>query len=143
MRQLDARIEELNANLGVNSRELAEFERIAHECSAQIGEVTPERGTELDAETWQVRIRAMAAIDVLTRGGVSSSTLELICALDQSMRQSILTEIRTAVESGRDQAERKLLGWLDNLSPPLLRELEPLPNGGTHLPTLEPRSRGS
>ncbi|MGE3316617.1 MAG: hypothetical protein AB7O26_15985 [Planctomycetaceae bacterium] len=113
LRQLDRRIAELKRSRASNQRELREFETIERHCTELVGPVTPERQAALDAETWRTRIRAMAAIDVLTRGGISHATLELICAIPKPERESILREIRAAIETGRDRPESALLGWLD------------------------------
>ncbi len=113
LRQLRQRIDDLQQSLATNRRELESFEAIARNCSALIGPVTPDQRAALEAETWRIRIRAMAAIDVLSRGGISHATLELICAIPPSERESILQEIRESIEAGKDRPERSLLKWLD------------------------------
>lgn len=155
VRQLNARIDELRRNIITNRRELNQFVHLARECATRVGPVDAVRRAELEMETWMTRIRAMAAIDVLTRGGISASTLELICAIPTEDRESILNEIRTGIERARETPDRALLSWLDELEKPREHSnrtfnsgtkndaTDPAPAGFDQFFALEPRPPGS
>jgi hypothetical protein len=113
LRQLHERIDDLRRSLATNRRELAQFISLARKCARQLGPIDPERRAHLELETWLIRIRTTAAIDVLTRGGLSPSTLELICALPRPDRETLLLEIRQGIDQAREDPHRALLSWLD------------------------------
>jgi hypothetical protein len=148
LRRLDERIDELTECLAANGRALVQFQREARSAALEVGPVSSERRAALERETWNVRIRAMAAIDVHARGSLSPATLELLCAIPSVEREAIFTEIRTGLEAGRENPQQLLLAWLDEAHgvSEVAEEGErsgPEARPGNQLPTFEPRSRGN
>ena len=71
-------------------RELAHFERRAREFGERLGELTPERIDELDRDHYHKRAQLMVAVDLLTIGRVSATTVDLMLALKPEARAKLL-----------------------------------------------------
>jgi len=76
------------------AREYFTFYRIASDLKKQLGEITPKRRRELEAEMWVDKARRMAALDLLTIGGLQRQTAEFITSLPREQRREIFIELR-------------------------------------------------
>lgn len=101
------RMDGIRQSLAGQQRELNRFVNLANELKRQVGELTDERRSELDAEMWSVRARAMVALDLFTSGQLSQSTAELLIALPVEIRQPILQSAKNAEATG------ELFDWLE------------------------------
>jgi hypothetical protein len=75
-------------------REYCEFYRIARALKNEIGNVSRARRRELEAEAWVDKARRLAAIDLISLGGIQRSTAEFIASFPQDERRLILGELR-------------------------------------------------
>jgi hypothetical protein len=94
-------------------RELSHFERAAAQLAPLLGKLTDERRRYLDEHLWNVRVRTMAACDLMTRGQLSEGTLEILIAMPVSMRSAILQEVRATLFAQRQGLDGPLLHWLE------------------------------
>ena len=76
------------------AREYVTFYRIARALKKKIGQVTPDRRRELEAEMWLDKARRMAALDLISIGGLQRQTAEFIASLPREMRRSVLADLR-------------------------------------------------
>lgn len=81
------------------ARELRHFLGVAQSLKDELGELTPEKRAALESETWEIRARTMAAIDVATIGSVSHATGELIAALPDDMRRRCIGWLKQGREA--------------------------------------------
>lgn len=89
----------------VNEFELQRFRELAETARKELGELSPERAAELDAEMWESKLRAMVATDLIVHGRLSGPTLELLVSVPPEMRQPIIEDMRqtmAALRSGED-----------------------------------------
>lgn len=98
-RRLSHAFAECERKLKDTERERDHFFLIASELKAELGELTSDRRETLEAETWEVRARTMAAIDVAASGGVSHATAELIAALPDTMRRRCIGWLKQGREA--------------------------------------------
>lgn len=99
-----------------------EFQRFAAQAAAlkgSIGELTPERRAELDREMWRHKLRAMAAVDLLTRGALGENTVTFLQAAPLDWRGPLLEEIKGEVDSFRAGEKRAdgLIQWFETYEP--------------------------
>lgn len=87
-------------------REYCHFYRIARDLKRRIGEVNAERRRELESQMWTERARRMAAIDLLSLGGLQRSTVEFIASFPREIRRQIVSDLRP-------DNRQKLLSVLD------------------------------
>ena len=76
-------------------RELAEFVARAVELKAAIGELTDEKRRELEARSWEDKARKLAALDLISGGGISRTTSEFIFSLPAESRRRLIDTIST------------------------------------------------
>lgn len=86
------KLRDLRATLAEHHRERERFHHAASTLKAEIGDLTPERREHLDRETWMMRIRHKAAIDVLCNGRIGPSIIGMIAALPPEMRERAIAE---------------------------------------------------
>lgn len=86
------KLRDISASLSEHRREFERFREAAESLKAEIGEVTPERRAKLDRETWLVRIRQMAVVDLQCNGRVGPSLLKMIVALPEELRRLAVAE---------------------------------------------------
>ena len=75
-------------------REYAVFYRLARELKKEIGNVSRARRRELEAEAWVDKARRIAAIDLISIGGLQRSTAEFIASFPREERRLILSDLR-------------------------------------------------
>lgn len=75
-------------------REYCEFYRIARALKNEIGNVSRARRRELEAEAWVDKARRLAAIDLISLGGIQRSTAEFIASFPETERRLILSDLR-------------------------------------------------
>ena len=75
------------------AREYLTFYRIARDLKRTLGEISPQRRRELEAEMWADKARRMAAIDLISLGGLQRSTAEFITSFPAAQRKQILCEL--------------------------------------------------
>jgi hypothetical protein len=88
------------------AREYCSFYRIARDLKRRLGEISAERRRELEAEMWIDKARRMAAIDLLSIGGLQRSTVEFITSFPRELRRQIFLDLRP-------ENRQKLLSILD------------------------------
>ena len=101
------RLDQTRRAIAEQERELQRFVELATELQQQLGELTPERRSELERELWAVRTRAMVALDLFTQGSLSPATAELLIALPADIRRPILAAAKQAEQQGG------LFDWLE------------------------------
>jgi coenzyme F420-reducing hydrogenase delta subunit len=84
-------------------REISKFFEVAKKLKEEIGDLTPEKRDLLEADSWFQKARQMAAIDMICDHGLSKPTFEMILALPEKDKNTILTEL------GSCKDPRKLL----------------------------------
>lgn len=99
-------LDDVERTIKDTEREFARFYGQAVALKKEIGELTPERRRELDEGLWRYRLRCMAAMDVLTRGGMSRETLEIVAACPPDVRNDIVARV--------SQGKADLATWMDN-----------------------------
>lgn len=72
----------------------------------KLGEITPQKRRELEAEMWVEKARRMAAIDLISIGGLQRSTVEFITSFPVELRRKIFSDLRP-------ENRQKLLSILD------------------------------
>jgi hypothetical protein len=93
-------------------REFTRFYRQAEILKAEVGVLTPERRNELDVDMWVHRIKCMTALDFLTTGRWSRSTVELVSALPPIQKAEITQAIKNPPKliEWYEQQETRLAG---------------------------------
>jgi hypothetical protein len=89
----EAKLEALKASRKSKAREYCTFYRIARDLKRQLGEITPGRRRELEAEMWIDKARRMAALDLLTIGGIQRQTAEFLTSLPRDQRREVFREL--------------------------------------------------
>jgi len=93
-KQLERERDGLKKQRKSKAREYCAFYRIARELKRKIGEISADRRRELEAEMWIDKARRMAAIDLLSIGGLQRSTVEFIASFPGESRRKILFDLR-------------------------------------------------
>jgi Mg/Co/Ni transporter MgtE len=75
------------------AREYLTFYRIARDLKRTLGEISPQRRRELEAEMWLDKARRMAALDLMTNGGIQRQTAEFLTSLPREQRREIFREL--------------------------------------------------
>lgn len=75
-------------------REFSKFYRIALDLKRSIGEIDGPKRRALESEMWIERARKMAAVDLLSIGGLQRSTVEFIASFPRELRRDILMDLR-------------------------------------------------
>jgi hypothetical protein len=91
---LERRLSELRNARKSKAREYFTFYRIARDLKRELGEITPQRRRELEADMWLDKARRMAAIDLLSIGGLQRSTVEFISSFPREMRREVIKDLR-------------------------------------------------
>lgn len=89
-----SRLKEKRERFKSRMREYAVFYRVAKELKKEIGEVTAKRRRELETEAWIDKARRMAAIDLISIGGIQRSTAEFLISLPADHRRAIFQDLR-------------------------------------------------
>ena len=90
----EAKLAALKESRKSKAREYYTFYRIARDLKKQLGEITPKRRRELEAEMWLDKARRMAALDLMTTGGIQRQTAEFLTSLPREQRRIILMDLR-------------------------------------------------
>lgn len=98
-------LRELEKNVVDTEREFVHFYKQAAALKCAIGELTEARRAELDREMWEHRIRSSAAIDFITSGRLSATTIENLCSYPSEMRKRLATDLLDP------RCQRKLVEW--------------------------------
>ena len=85
--------EDLERNIKDTTREFLHFYGQAATLKEQLGELTPERKVELEADTWRHRVKMMAAKDLLSQGRISANVFDMVIATPREWRDSVMQEI--------------------------------------------------
>jgi hypothetical protein len=115
---------DLDKNIEDTEREFNRFFQQADKLKKQVGELTPEKRTQLDQEMWEHQIRATAACEVVATGRVGKNTAELVLSLPREMRRQLACELF-------DGGQAKLTKWFTEYEPPGL-ELDELGSDSTN-----------
>ena len=83
-------------NIKETQRELDRFVVIAKRLKDKLGEISLERRNELELESWREKARRMAAVEIMTMGRPSKSTMDFILSLPQADMSAILIELKSA-----------------------------------------------
>jgi hypothetical protein len=110
--RLRMRLEGAERMLRDTARELARFFAHCRALRPTLGELTPERWEELEAEEAALSIRRTAALETTIYGQASQSTLEAIMSFAPEMRARLIQ----AVPAGSGDAQHK---WLSELADPV------------------------
>ena len=71
-------------------REAMSFYRQSAQLKEMIGELTPEKEKELEAEMWEAQCKKLAALDIINGGGISKPTLEMAFSMKGEVRERLL-----------------------------------------------------
>lgn len=104
--KLTAEIESVKKTFKPKAREYFTLYKLAVELKRKIGEITPHKRRELEAQMWHEKARRLAAIDLISIGGLQRSTVEFITQLPREMRKEIWSDLRA-------ENRQKLLSILD------------------------------
>lgn len=104
--RLTAEIDAAKKSFKPKAREYFTLHKLAVELKRKLGEITPQKRRELEAQMWQEKARRMAAIDLISIGGLQRSTVEFITQLPREMRREIWADLRA-------ENRQKLLAILD------------------------------
>jgi len=74
-------------------REAVVFYRLAKTFRTQLGDLDHKKRSQLECELWSHRVRCAIAVDYISSGRISSSTIELLQSLPLEMRRPLLDEI--------------------------------------------------
>ena len=100
-------LSELVRDIAEQEREFTRFQKLAEKYKAIVGDVTPERADELEQETWLDTIKRRMAVEYMTRGQVSSETVEILMCLPRAMR--------TALDLGDKTMPDRVVKWFRDL----------------------------
>ena len=89
----EAKLTALKDSRKSKAREYYTFYRIARDLKKQLGEITPKRRRELEAEMWLDKARRMAALDLMTTGGIQRQTAEFLTSLPREQRRGLFREL--------------------------------------------------
>jgi len=84
---------EIVSEIAEIERELSRFIELAKSLRDRLGELTPERRRELEANSWREKAVKMAGLDLLTNGRVGSASLEFIMSLPKKDRRMVINVI--------------------------------------------------
>lgn len=123
-------LEDLDRNIHETQRGFDHFQAQASALRAVLvpeGELTPELRARLDREMWHHKIRAMAAVDLVTTGGLRENTVTFLQASPPEWRKPLLKEVKAemvASHSG-EEIEKGLVDWFMEYDSPLPALPEP------------------
>lgn len=103
---LNCQLKTLIESYKKRAREYFYLYKIAMELKRKLGEITPQKRRELEAQMWKEKARRMAAIDLLSIGGLQRSTVEFIVSFPREMRREIISDLRP-------ENRQKLLSIID------------------------------
>jgi len=86
-------VDGLKKSLEDTRRERDRFWAQASDLKEQVGDLTPERRAVLDREMWVIKIKQIAAADLLTQGRISREVIDLICSLPVNDRCSLMAQL--------------------------------------------------
>jgi hypothetical protein len=120
-RRLRARIAAIEHHAADQGRVFGKLLALARAFKRMIGELTPERRAECEADTWEHHAKVAIAVDLAS--GVPAlprATLEMIAALPVDMRARVNQKWNTA------EAQTALVEWWRNYAP-TIPDVEPVP----------------
>jgi hypothetical protein len=92
--EIEKRLDNAKRERKSKAREYLIFYRIARDLKRTLGEISPQRRRELEADMWLDKARRMAALDLISIGGLQRQTMEFIASFPREMRRAILTDLR-------------------------------------------------
>ncbi|MBI9087445.1 MAG: hypothetical protein JEZ11_27900 [Desulfobacterales bacterium] len=101
-------LDDLDAAIADTQRELNVFAGLAAPLKAEVGDLTGERRSQLEAELWEVKLGQAAVLDVITTSRVRRGTMEAILSLPQASRDRILSKVIKDPD--------KLIPWLKSMT---------------------------
>jgi hypothetical protein len=106
IKQLERERDGLKKHMKSKAREYCLFYKIARNIKRKLGEISAERRRELESDMWVDKARRMAAIDLLSVGGLQRSTVEFISSFPSELRRQIVADLRP-------ENRQKLLSIMD------------------------------
>lgn len=97
---------ELQKNIQDTEREFKRFYNQAASLKEKIGDLTEEKRRELDKDMWEFKLKEMAALDIMTQGRLSKSTIEFMNSLEVEDRKKLI---------GVLNAPQSLAAWYQNI----------------------------
>jgi len=88
-------LEETDRVLEGTRREFLRFLAHAKALKAKIGELTPEKRDQLDADMWEHNLKAMAALDLVTSGRLSEATVRMLRYFPSERRLPLIELLTT------------------------------------------------
>jgi hypothetical protein len=104
--RLTKEIESAKKSFKPKAREYFTFYKLAVELKRKLGEITPQKRRQLEAEMWVEKAKRMAAIDLISIGGLQRSTVEFVTSFPRELRRQIFSDLRP-------ENRQKLLSTLD------------------------------
>lgn len=92
--QLEIKLAAAKKDYKSKAREYFFFYRIAKKLKRKLGEITPQKRRELESQMWVEKAWRMAAVDLLSIGGLQRSTVEFIASFPRELRRGILADLR-------------------------------------------------
>jgi hypothetical protein len=105
---------DLDRNIADTERELNRFYQQACALKKSLGTIDDEKRTKLDMDMWEHKLKAMAAIDFITKGRLDTNTVEFVNALPRAWRAKILAAIKD---------HDKLIPWFEGQELPEIPKL--------------------
>ncbi len=136
-RRLKIGIAGLRSDIQEAARAFKEIAREADRFAGQVaflkkklGPMTPEKRAKLDAEMWAHKIKAHAALDLMTAGRLSRDTIELIAVapLDAEWRKDLKDWLPKPEGDAESEAKKDaLVAWFLEQKPVIVDESHSLP----------------
>ena len=111
-------MEELNLNISETEREFKRFYQQAVALKESIGELSADKRKKLEREMWGYKLKEQAAIDYISTGLLSKSTIENIMAFPLISRKCLLSDIKKS---------DKLISWYENRNqsyPKMIKDID-------------------
>ena len=111
LREKRSALPDLDRNIEDTRRELVHFLKQAQQLKSQIGELDDEKRRVLDTDMWIIKIKSMAAMDLMTCGALRSGTVDMIISIPCGWRKALIEAI---------QDRPALIDWLMSYEPKAL-----------------------
>ena len=109
--------------LNQTCKDFKRFLSHAFHLKKEIGELTPEKKYRLEQELWEYRVREQISIQLASEGRILNTTLEIISALPQEIKQRVMEDLPFNHEDPQGQTKvliesylRQSRGFLDQVS---------------------------
>ncbi|MCW5876469.1 MAG: hypothetical protein KIS85_06260 [Anaerolineales bacterium] len=116
VRRLRMRLEEVGRTIADTEREFLRFYQQADALKELVGEITPERRYQLEAELWEAQTMRLCAMDIENFGRLRGVTFEQLCALPLEPRRRV-EALLTRGETRKWLLEQEPLKELEDLRP--------------------------